>query len=103
MNKEKRASEATLSAISPLINDLRNIDALAEKKTGVFYLNGKELLHFHQIESDVVADVFLPNERIRLPVTKRSDQHDLIDRLWASIERSSRQNKTKRRRGSKRL
>ncbi len=100
MKKEKRASEVTLQKISALLVDLRLVEQLQEKRPGVFYLGKKELLHFHEVDTEIVADLFLPNERIRVPVTERSQQLDLLDRIWMHTEKA--QNTANKQRSKKR-
>lgn len=86
MKDQKRASEARLKKIEPLLIDLRNIDVLSERRPGIFYTGRKEFLHFHELPDAMVADLFLPNERVRLPVSSRSEQLELLDRIWPTIE-----------------
>ncbi len=75
---------------APLLKDLRGVDSLRERRPGVFYLGCKEFMHFHELPDSIVADIFFPNERLRLPVTSRPEQLDVLDRIWSSIERAGR-------------
>lgn len=99
MKKQKRAGEATLAKIHYFLEDLRSLKTLTEKRPGVFYLHGKELIHFHEIEGAIVADIFLSRERLRLAVTTRSDQLDALDRLWGSIGQPENGHKPSKRNG----
>ena len=86
MRKERRAGAKTLEKILPLLQDLRQIEQLTEKTPGVFYANRSEVLHFHEIDESVVADLFLASDRIRLPVNERSEQLNVLDRIYTSME-----------------
>ncbi len=89
MKKQKRAGEVTLAKIHELLEDLRDFEVLTEPRPGVFFLGQKEFMHFHEIDKAIVADIFLPGERLRLPVTTRSEQLDVLDRIWTSLEIAS--------------
>ena len=88
MKNERRAGERALGRIEPLLEDLRSFGTLAERKPGVFYTGRNELMHFHELGDSMVADIFLPEGRIRLPVTTRGEQLDLLDRIWDLLENS---------------
>lgn len=77
----KRAGATTLARITPLLEDLRNYPMLNEERPGVFYLDSQEFLHFHVHPDGVVADARLTKGFVRLPVTSRSEQLDLLDRI----------------------
>jgi len=99
----KHAGPPTLARISPLLDELRARPALREKRPGVFYLGSRAFLHFHDDPSGIFADVRLADEFLRLPVTSRSDQADLLEQVdgcLAAVEARSadRSRKPKRRR-----
>ena len=77
----KHAGPRTLAGISPLLEELRTRPALREKRPGVFYLKSRAFLHFHDDPSGIFADVRLADEFVRLPVTSRSEQSDLLERI----------------------
>lgn len=77
----RHAGPATLARIPALLEDLRARPALRETRPGVFALNGRAFLHFHDDPSGVFADVRLAHEFVRLPVTTRAEQADLLDRI----------------------
>jgi hypothetical protein len=54
---------------------------LRERRPGVFYLKSRAFLHFHDDPSGIFADVRLADEFVRLPVTSRSEQLDLLERI----------------------
>jgi hypothetical protein len=77
----KHAGPRTLTRIEPLLEELRARPALREKRPGVFYLKSRAFLHFHDDPSGVFADARLADEFVRLPVTSRSEQSDLLERI----------------------
>jgi hypothetical protein len=99
----KHAGPRTLTRIEPLLEELRARPALREKRPGVFYLKSRAFLHFHDDPSGVFADARLADEFVRLPVTSRSEQSDLLERIddcLSSIEsRSVDRHRKRQRRG----
>ena len=98
----KHAGAATLARISALLDALRARSVLCEMRPGVFYLNSRAFLHFHDDPTGVFADVRLADEFVRLPVTSSSEQSDLLERIdhCLSIAESRRTGKRRgRRRG----
>ncbi len=55
----KHASPQTLEALSSLLNELRSLPGITEKKVGIFYKNGKAFLHFHEDPAGLFADARL--------------------------------------------
>ena len=77
----KHAGPATLERIGPLLRKLRSRPALREARPGVFSLKSRAFLHFHDDPSGIYADVRFSAEFVRLRVTTRSEQADLLDRI----------------------
>jgi hypothetical protein len=94
------AGPAVLDRILPLLEELRARPVLREKRPGVFYLNSREFLHFHDSPNGIVADVRLAEGQVRLPVTSSSQQADLLERIDDCLEVvESRATERRRRRG----
>ena len=102
----RHAGPATLARIAPLLEALRALPALREMRAGVFYRGSRAFLHFHDDPSGVFADVRLADEFVRLPVTSRSEQADLLERidhcLSVAEERSLDRRRRRRPRGGSR-
>jgi hypothetical protein len=77
----KHAGPDALARIGALLGDLRARPALRETRPGVFELKSRAFLHFHDDPGGVFADVRLAEAFVRLPVTTRSEQADLLDRI----------------------
>lgn len=56
----KHARDAALDTIEPLLQELRRIDAMVEKKRGVFYRHSQAFLHFHEDPAGMFVDVRIP-------------------------------------------
>ena len=85
----KHAGPDTLARIAPLLAELRARRVLRERSPGVFELESRAFLHFHDDPSGVFADVRLGEEFVRMPVTSPSQQSDLlahIDERVSTIE-----------------
>jgi hypothetical protein len=77
----KHAGPATLDRITALLEDLRARSALQETRPGCFSLKSRAFLHFHDDPSGIFADVRLADEFVRMRVTTRSEQADLLERI----------------------
>jgi hypothetical protein len=83
----RHAGDEALDRLEPLLEQLRDVDELREKKRGVFYLRSKALLHFHEDADELFVDVRCDNEFRRFPVTTDSQRADLLVRVRREVER----------------
>ena len=79
----KHATAAALATIEPLLDLLRQLPALQERRPGVFYRRGRACLHFHEDPAGLFADLRLEGDWERFPVNEPGD----YDRLLASLNR----------------
>jgi hypothetical protein len=77
----RHAGPDTLARIAPLLGELRRRSVLRERRPGVFELKSRAFLHFHDDPSGIFADVRLSDDFVRLRVTSRGEQSDLLDRI----------------------
>lgn len=98
----KHAGPDALARIASLLEALRALPALREKRPGSFALKSRNFLHFHDDPKGIFVDVRLAEDFIRLPVTSVSQQADLLERidhcLSASESRSTDGRRTRGRR-----
>ena len=97
----KHAGPDVLARLSPLLAELRARPMLRERRPGVFELKSRAFLHFHDDPSGIFADVRLAKDFVRLNVTTRSGQADLlehIDACLSSIESRATDERRQRRR-----
>ena len=94
----KHAGPRTLARISALLDELRARPVLREKRPGVFYLKSRAFLHFHDDPGGVFADVRLADEFVRLRVSSRSEQFDLLERIDDRVSTIESRSSNRRRR-----
>ncbi len=71
--------DGELDPMMPVIEELRGIDGLVERKPGVFYRRSKAFLHFHIDGDDFYADVRLDGDVFdRRKVTTKTEQRALV-------------------------
>ena len=75
----KHITAERLDGIEPLLDTIRALNGLVEKKRGVFYRKSKAFLHFHEDGDDVYADVRLVGPDFdRFRVTTATEQRKLV-------------------------
>ncbi len=87
----KHAGPSTFARIPHLLGELRARPVLGEMRPGVFYLKSRAFLHFHDDPSGIFADVRLAEDFVRLPVTSRAQQSDLLERIDDCLSRLARE------------
>lgn len=73
--------DSTLELLVPLLNALRGYSILDEIRPTAFYLRGRDLIHFHETEQGVVADVLLSRGRVQMPVSTDAQQAALLEKI----------------------
>ncbi|MBT9314696.1 hypothetical protein [Leptothoe spongobia] len=82
----KHASENTIATLAPLLEQIRPLPGLKEKKTGIFYRKSRAFLHFHEDGDRIYADVRLQEPDFqRLPVTTKEEQAAFLKILQDSL------------------
>jgi hypothetical protein len=81
----KHVSPEGLDQLETLLDELRALTTLREKKRGVFYRKSRAFLHFHEDPSGLYADVRLHSEFERHPVSTRTAQRELMRRVRAVL------------------
>jgi hypothetical protein len=74
----KHVSPAGLDELDDLLSALRRLDGLTEKKRGVFYRRSRALLHFHEDQGDLYADVRVDATFERFRVTTKAERRHLV-------------------------
>jgi hypothetical protein len=75
----RHARPEDLTPLAPMLDRLRRIPALTEKKPGTFYRGARAFLHFHVDPAGLFADVRPGDEWERLPVDTTAQQRVLLD------------------------
>jgi hypothetical protein len=81
----KHASDTTLHRLDDLLDQLRLIAGLKERKRGIFYRGSSAFLHFHEDPAGLFADVRLGREWQRLPVNTAAEKGRLLKRIKAAF------------------
>ena len=85
----KHITQKELDRLEPLLERLREIESLSEKKRGVFYLKSRAFLHFHEDPAGLFADVRLDGvEFARFDVTGPAEQRKLVARIREMLRTS---------------
>jgi hypothetical protein len=74
----KHATSVALDGLEPLLEKIRVLDGLTEKKRGVFYRGRSAFLHFHEDPAGFFADVRTGPEWVRFPVTTAAQRRALL-------------------------
>ncbi len=79
----KHAGAETLKRLAPLLERLRSIPGLSERKAGTFYLRSSAFLHFHEDPAGLFADVKLDGSSFERWPVQTGEQHALLARAVA--------------------
>ena len=77
----RHATSDTLDELEPLLEMLRSVPGLVEKRRGVFYRRSKAFLHFHEDPTGVHADVRFGGEFERVSAETDAERESLITRV----------------------
>lgn len=81
----KHASDAALDQLEPLLDELRAIPELRERKRGVFYRSSRAFIHFHESGDEQFADLRTDAGWTREPVTTDRERHSFVKRVAAEV------------------
>jgi hypothetical protein len=81
----KHARDEHLDQLESLLEELRKLEGLREKKRGVFYRKSRAFLHFHDDPAGLYADVRLDVEFERYRVSTKAEQRTLLGRIRAAV------------------
>jgi hypothetical protein len=75
----KHAGPEALGRLEPLVDELRQIPGLIEKKPGIFYKKSRAFLHFHEDPSGLYADVRIGDEFERKRVETPEERSAFVE------------------------
>lgn len=82
----KHAGDKALDQLDGLLTALRELDAISEKKRGVFYRKSRAFLHFHEDPAGLFADLRLTgSEFVRHDVTDQKGQKALLSLIRKGV------------------
>jgi hypothetical protein len=79
----RHVTAETLEGLGPLLDELRSVPGLVEKKPGIFYRKSKAFLHFHEDPSGLHADVRLGTDFERVRAETGAERESLMARILA--------------------
>jgi hypothetical protein len=79
----KHADDRALDTLAELLNAIRTVEGLKEKKRGIFYRKAQALLHFHADPTGLFADLRQGSDWERFPVNTPQEQTQFLARLKA--------------------
>jgi len=83
----KHAGPDALAQIDGLLQALREVNALTERRPGIFYHRSRAFLHFHEDPTGMYADARLDGvEFTRFPVNTAARQAALLSAIRRSLE-----------------
>ena len=82
----KHATDAALDRVEPLLEAVRALTALRERKRGVFYRGSQAFLHFHEDPAGIFADVKLDGAFQRFRATTVREGQTLLRRVREALE-----------------
>jgi len=82
----KHASATALHRLAPLLERLRSVPGLVERKPGTFYYRSGAFLHFHEDPAGLFADAKLDLKTFgRHCVNTRAEQAALLSSVVAAL------------------
>jgi hypothetical protein len=79
----RHATPGTLREIEPLLEALRSVPGLVEKRPAIFYRSSKAFLHFHEDPSGLHADVRFGEEFERVRAETDVEREALMEKIRA--------------------
>ena len=74
----KHAGEKALDELEPMLQKIRALGGLRERKRGAFYRGSVGFLHFHEDPAGFFADLKKDGDFVRMPVNNSSEIQTLV-------------------------
>jgi len=81
----KHAGTDALGQLEPILDQIRRLDGLKEKKPGVFYRGASAFLHFHEDPTGFFADVKTGGDFVRFPINSKPEVETFLRRARAAL------------------
>ena len=87
----KHAGPASLAQLTPLLERIRALGHLTERKPGIFYLRSSAFLHFHEDPQGLFADVKLDGKTFaRFAVDSAAQREELLSSVQRALTETTR-------------
>jgi len=80
----KHAGEDAIATLEPLLELIRRVPGLKEKKRGIFYHRSSAFLHFHEDPAGLFADLRTTADFDRFPVNTAAERKAFLAALKAA-------------------
>ncbi len=81
----KHAGPDALDQLEPILEEIRQLDGLKEKKRGSFYCRCSGFLHFHEDPAGFFADLKVGDDYRRFPINSKTQTQTFLRRAAAAL------------------
>jgi hypothetical protein len=81
----KHAGPEALDQLEPILEEIRLLDGLKEKKRGSFYCASSGFLHFHEDPAGFFADLKVGDDYVRFPINSKTQTQTFLRRAAAAL------------------
>jgi hypothetical protein len=81
----KHAGPDALDQLEPVLEEIRKLDGLREKKRGAFYCGSIGFLHFHEDPAGFFADLKVRDDYVRFPINSKTQTQIFLRRAAAAL------------------
>ena len=83
----RHAGPTALDTLEPMLDRLRDLDGITERKRGIFYRKSQAFLHFHEDDTGLYCDVRLKRDADfeRFPVATFRQRQDVLKRVMQAL------------------
>jgi hypothetical protein len=85
----RHATEEDLDCLAALLQELRKVPELRERKRGYFSRGPHAFLHFHEDAGEFYVDVKLGHGFQRRRITTRAEQLEFLQQVRATVQSSN--------------
>ena len=81
----KHAGPDALDRLEPILEEIRRLGGLKERKRGAFYCGSVGFLHFHEDPAGFFADLKIGDDFERFPINSKTQTQTFIRRAAAAL------------------
>jgi hypothetical protein len=81
----KHAGPEALDQLEPILEEIRRLDGLKEKKRGAFYYRSSGFLHFHEDPEGFFADLKTGDDYVRFPINTKTQTQTFLRRAATAL------------------
>jgi hypothetical protein len=81
----KHAGAEALDQLEPILEEIRRLGGLKEKKRGAFYHRSSGFLHFHEDPAGFFADLKTGDDYVRFPINTKTQTRTFLSSAAAAL------------------